>query len=219
MIRFDDLGGQGIYPAYRYLFQEMTTAFPKVPFAFHVHNDIGMGAAALYAALEGGAEILDVSVNGLGERAGIASLAEVAAVVQIFYGLDAGIKLDKMKDLSELVADLTKWPVPTKMPCVGDQAHSQLVEVHYVYPPDGYWAYNQWKPEIFGNTARTLLGHYSGPWSIRSMARELGITIPEGKVQAALQRVRSEIRLRKRKLRDAEFRRIVEEVGGGAGRV
>ncbi len=213
IIRFDDVSGQGVYPAYKYLFREMKKTFPDVPFAFHVHNDIGMGTASLYAALEGGAEILDVSVNGLGERAGIAPLAEVAAVVQLWYGLDAGIKLEKMKDLSELVADITKWPVHPKKPCVGDQAHSDLVEVHYNHPPDGFWAYRQWKPEIFGNRTRTMLGHYSGPWALRSMAKELGVTIPDEKLQAVLERVRSEIRLRKRKLQDEEFRKIVQEVG------
>ena len=218
ILRFDDTMGQAIYPAYKFIFSEMKKAFPNIPLAFHVHNDSGMAASALYAGLEGGAEILDVSVNGYGERAGIPPLAEVAAIVQIFYGLDAGIKLEKMKDLSEFVADIFKYPVPPKMPCVGDQAHSQLVEVHYVYPPDGYWAWNQWKPEIFGHTTRTMLGQYSGPWSIRSMAKELGITIPEGKVQEVLRRVRSEIRLRKRRLRDAEFRKIVEEVSKGAGK-
>ncbi len=212
IIRFDDTMGNGIYPAYKYLFGEMKKSFPNVRFAFHVHNDIGMGAASLYAALESGVEILDVSVNGLGERAGIPQLAEVAAVVQIWYGLDAGIKLEKMKDLSELVADLTKYPVPPKMPCVGDQAHSQLVEVHYVNPEATYWAWNQWKAEIFGNRTRTMLGQYSGPWAIRSMAKELGISIPDGKVEAVLERVRAEIRLRKRKLRDEEFCRIVKEL-------
>ena len=113
-------------PAYKYLFTELTNEFPGETFAFHVHNDIGMGAASLYAALEGGVEILDASVNGLGERAGIASLAEVAAVLQVWYGLDAGIHLDKMKELSDLVADLTKCPIPTKQPCVGAQAFSRF---------------------------------------------------------------------------------------------
>ncbi len=212
IIRLDDIVGQAIYPAYRYVFREMKKAFPDVRFAFHVHNDFGMGAAALYAALEGGAEILDVCVNGLGERAGVAPLAEVAAVVQIGYGLDAGIKLEKMKELSQLVADITKWPVPPKMPCVGDQAFSDVVEVHYSQPPDGEWAYRQWKAEIFGNRTRTLLGRYSGPWAIRSKARELGVTIPDEKVQAVLERIRSEFRWRKRGLQDEEFRRIVKEL-------
>lgn len=218
ILRFDDTMNQAIYPAYKYMFSEMKKAFPNIPLAFHVHNDAGMAASALYAGLEGGAEILDVSVNGYGERAGIPPLAEVAAVVQIFYGIDAGIKLEKMKDLSEFVADLFKYPVSLKMPIVGDQSHSQLVEVHYVYPADGYWAWNQWKPEIFGNATRTMLGQYSGPWSIRSMAKDLGVVIPEGKVQEVLRRVRSEIRIRKRRLRDAEFCKIVEEVSQSAGK-
>ncbi len=212
IIRLDDITGQAICSVYTYLVREMKRTLPDTRIALHTHNDIGMATASLYAGLEGGAEIIDASVNGLGERAGIAPLAEVAAVVQIWYGFDAGIKLEKMKDLAQLVADITKWPIPPKMACVGDQAFSHLVEVHYCVPPDGFWAYMHWDPAIFGNHMKTMLGHYSGPWAIRSMAKELGVTIPDGKVQAVLERVRSEIRWRKRRLEPEEFRRIVEEV-------
>jgi len=212
IVRLDDMVGQAICPAYRYVFGEMTKAFPGVRFAFHVHNDIGMGAAALYAGLEGGAEIIDTTVNGLGERAGVGPLAEVAAVIQIWYGLDAGIKLEKMKELSQLVADITKVPVPPKMPCVGEQAFSDVVEVHHCVPADAEWAFRQWKPAIFGNHTRTMLGKCSGPWAIRSIAKELGITISDEKVQAVLERIRWEFRMRKRRLQDEEFLRIVEEL-------
>lgn len=212
ILRLDDVVGQGIYPAYKYLFTELTNEFPGETFAFHVHNDIGMGAASLYAALEGGVEILDASVNGLGERAGIASLAEVAAVLQVWYGLDAGIHLDKMKELSDLVADLTKCPIPTKQPCVGAQAFSDLVEVHYRRPPGADWCYSQWKPEIFGNHKRVILGHYSGPYAIRAKGKELGIEVLEEHVTTVLERVRAHMRLRKRRIHDDEFVSIVENL-------
>lgn len=212
IIRLDDITGQAVCPVYTYLVREMKKALPDARIALHTHNDIGLATASLYAGLEGGAEIIDACVNGLGERAGIAPLAEVAAVIQVWYGLDVGIKLEKMKTLSELVADITKWPMPPKMPCVGDQAFSHLVEVHYCVPPDGFWAYMHWDPAIFGNRMKTMLGHYSGPWAIRSMARELGLTIPHDRVPKVLERVRSDIRWRKRKLQPEEFRRIVAEV-------
>jgi 2-isopropylmalate synthase len=213
ILRLDDVVGQGIYPAYKYLFTELTTTFPDARFAFHVHNDIGMGAASLYAALEGGAQILDASVNGLGERAGIGALAEVAAVLQIWYGLDAGIHLDRMKELSELVADLTKWPVAAKMPCVGDQVFSDLVEVHYRPPEGAQWCYSQWKPEIFGNRKRVMLGQYSGPYALRAKARELGIALDEDRIPELLGRVRAHIRQRKRPMRDEEFAALVDGLG------
>ncbi len=210
ILRLDDVVGMGIYPAYKYLFTELTTTFPNARFAFHVHNDIGMGAASLYAALEGGVEILDASVNGLGERAGIGSLAEVAAVLQIWYGLDAGIHLDQMKELSELVADLTKYPVAAKQPCVGDQVFSDLVEVHYRPPPGAEWCYSQWKPEIFGNHKRVLLGHYSGPYALRAKAQEQGVKIPEERISELLAMVRSHTRERKRRIHDEEFIAMID---------
>ena len=212
IIRLDDITGQSLYPVYKYMVHELKKNIPEAAIALHTHNDIGMGAASLYAGLEGGASIVDASVNGLGERAGIAPLAEVAAVIQIWFGLDAGIHLEKMKDLSELVADLTKWPVPPKMPIVGDQAFSDLVEVHYCVPADGVWAYAHWVPSIFGNRKRNMLGQYSGPWAIRTVARELGVSLPDDKVKAVLDRVRAEIRMRKRRLQPEEFLKIVKEL-------
>lgn len=214
IIRLDDLTGPSIYPVYKYLVSEVRKSLPGTRIALHTHNDIGLATAALYAGLEGGASIIDAAVNGLGERAGIAPLAEIAAVLQLWYGLDTGIKLDKMRELSQLVADITKWPMHPKMPCVGDQAFSHLSEVHYAVPPSGFrWAFMHWDPSIFGNQMKTLLGHCSGPWAIRSMARELGVNIADDKVDAVLAQVRSEIRLRKRKLQSEEFLKIAKEVG------
>jgi isopropylmalate/homocitrate/citramalate synthase len=213
ILRLDDVVGMGIYPAYKYLFTELTTEFPDATFAFHVHNDIGMGAAALYAAVEGGAAIVDASVNGYGERAGIAPLAEVAAVLQIFYGIDTGIHLDRMTELSELVSDLCKWPIPAKQPCVGDQAFSDLVEVHYTPPPGADWCYSQWKPWIFGNHKRVMLGHYSGPYAIRAKCKALGVEVAEDRLLAVQASLRAHIRERKRAIRDDEFLAIVERVG------
>jgi len=212
IIYLDDITGQSLYPVYKYLVSEMKKALPDARIGLHTHNDMGLGTASLYAGLESGASIIQASVNGLGERAGIAPLAEVAAVIQLWYGINTGIKLEKMRELSQLVSDITKWPMPLKMPCVGEQAFSHLVEVHYCAPPDGYWAYTCWHPSIFGNQMKTMLGHYSGPWAIRTMAGELGVSIPDDKVETVLARVRSEIRWRKRKLQPEEFLKIVEEV-------
>ena len=214
MIKLDDINGMAIYHVYTYVVREMKRLLPKTEIGLHTHNDIGMATAALYAGLEGGADLIDVCVNGQGERAQIAPLAEVATVIQIYYGIDCGIKLDKMTELPDWFR-LTKMPLPDTMPLVGKKtAFSHLVEVHYTVPDttEGFWAYLCMRPEMFGNSSQNLLGHYSGPWAMRAKAKELGITIPEGKEPDVVAKVRSEIRWRKRQLTNEEFKRIVADV-------
>ncbi|MFC1491226.1 LeuA family protein [Nitrospinota bacterium] len=214
MVKLDDINGMAIYHVYTYVVREMKRLLPGTEIGLHTHNDIGMATASLYAGLEGGADLIDVCVNGLGERAHIAPLAEVASVIQLYYGIDCGIKLEKMAELSRLVSDIMKWPMTDTMPFVGKTAFSHLVEVHYCVPDteEGFWAYLCMKPQMFGNSSHNLLGHYSGPWAVRAKARELGLTIPEGKEPEVVERVRSEIRWRKRQLTDTEFEKIVENV-------
>lgn len=212
MVRLDDINGMAIYRVYTWVVREMKRRLPKgTEIALHTHNDIGMAAAALYAGLEGGADIIDACVNGLGERAHIACLAEVASVIQIYYGLDCGIKLEKMTELSQLVAETMPWPMPSTMPFVGKTAFSHLVEVHYCVPPteEGFWSYLCMKPEVFGNTQHNLLGHYSGPWAVRAKAQELGVKIPDGKEIEVVGGVRRKIQAVRRQLTDSEFREIV----------
>jgi isopropylmalate/homocitrate/citramalate synthase len=100
------------------------------------------------------------------------------------------------------------------MPFVGKTAFSHLVEVHYCVPDteEGFWAYLCMKPEMFGNKQHNLLGHYSGPWAVRTKAKEIGITIPPGKEQDVIKKLRTEIRFRKRQIENDEFAEIVASV-------
>ena len=215
MIRLDDINGMAIYRVYTHVVREMKRRLPGTEIALHTHNDIGMAAAALYAGLEGGADIIDACVNGLGERAHIACLAEVASVIQIHYGLDCGIDLSKLTALSQLVAREMPWPMPDTMPFVGRTAFSHLVEVHYCVPDteEGFWSYLSMKPETFGNTQHNLLGHYSGPWAVRAKARELGLDIPEGAEPEIVQRLRATFKDVRRQVTDAEFAELVAMAG------
>jgi isopropylmalate/homocitrate/citramalate synthase len=214
MIKLDDINGMAIYSVYTYVVREMKRLLPNTQIGLHTHNDMGLATASLLAGLEGGADLIDVCVNGLGERAHIAPLAEVVSIIQIYYGIDCGIKLEKLYDLSRLVSDVMKWPMIDTMPFVGKTAFSHLVEVHYCVPDteEGFWAFLCMKPEIFGNRMHNLLGHYSGPWAVRAKAREVGVTIPPGKEPEVISRLRTEIRFRKRQITNDEFVKIVEAV-------
>ncbi|MFO7692550.1 MAG: hypothetical protein R6V57_05650 [Vicinamibacterales bacterium] len=89
-----------------------------VPVFFHGHNDLGMAAANAFAAARAGADGLDVTVNGLGDRAGNASLEQVAVILHL-RGFATGIHLEVLARLSRAVADESGLPVPALAPVVG----------------------------------------------------------------------------------------------------
>ncbi|MHA1318133.1 MAG: hypothetical protein ACTSQ6_11555, partial [Candidatus Heimdallarchaeaceae archaeon] len=75
----------------------------KIPVEVHAHNDLGLAVANTLAGVEGGAEIVDVVFNGLGDRAGNAATEEVIMALEILYGIDLGLKLDKILEISQLI--------------------------------------------------------------------------------------------------------------------
>ncbi|MEE9257640.1 MAG: hypothetical protein V3V56_10800 [bacterium] len=206
IIRLDDICAPLIPLVFKHHVREVKKAIPDSRIAVHSHNDFGLGTAALFASVEGGVDIIDAGVNGLGERAGIPNLAEVAAVAQILYGFDTGIRLEKMCELSRLVADIWKFPLYPNLPAVGERAFSHAAEVHYVLPEGDRWSFNAWAPETVGNKSRILWCNYSGPFGVRRKAKELGLHLNEEKEIEMLRLIRESIRRRKRTVTDEEFR-------------
>lgn len=92
-----------------------------VRLTMHVHDDFGLGTAGAIAAASAGAGP-DVSVNGASYRCGFPPLEEVATSLEVLYGVDTGIKLDKLHDLCELVADEMGIPNPALKPISGRYA-------------------------------------------------------------------------------------------------
>ena len=77
----------------------------------HAHNDFGLGLANTIAGLDAGARYFHVTVNGIGERAGMADLAHAAVALRRLYGVDVGVRLEQLTALSQLVGRATRWPV------------------------------------------------------------------------------------------------------------
>ena len=100
-----------------------------VPVFFHGHNDLGIAVANAYAAARAGADGLDVTVNGLGDRAGNASLEQVAMLLHL-RGLDTGVVLPSLKALSQRVAEVSGVAVPPMAPIVGAFAATHVSPGH-----------------------------------------------------------------------------------------
>ena len=103
---------------------------PKTKITIHCHNDFGLANANTIAAVTAGAEVIDLSVNGLGERAGIAALEVVVPVLEVFYGVDTGIKMDKLKHLSAFVQEGYGIRLQQHYPVVGDSMWVHLDAPH-----------------------------------------------------------------------------------------
>ena len=112
-LRIDDICGACIPAVYKHHAWVVKQILgPKIPLAIHSHNDFELGTAGQLAALEGGAEVLEGCINGLGERAGVPNLAVLAPVLEMMYGYDTGMRLELLQDLSEWVADVWNQPIP-----------------------------------------------------------------------------------------------------------
>ncbi len=104
-----------------------------VAICFHAHNDLGMATANSVAAVRAGADCLDVTVNGLGDRAGNASLEQVAMALHA-RGVSHGVRLDRLRDLSRAVEAATGVPVPRLAPIVGDFVFRHKSPAHLATP-------------------------------------------------------------------------------------
>lgn len=110
--------------AYAHFIQKIKKKTRK-PIEVHAHNDFGLGVANTITALASGADVAHVTINGIGERSGNASLEEVAAALKMMYGLKINLKFEKFRTLSKLVQELSGVTVPPP------ETHSRRRPVHH----------------------------------------------------------------------------------------
>jgi isopropylmalate/homocitrate/citramalate synthase len=212
-LTISDTAGIAMPAVMRFIIEDICTIF-DVPIQVHCHNDCGLALANTLAAIEAGAQIADCVVNGLGERAGNTALDELVVALRLFYGYDLGIKTEQFYDLSRLVAELTRVPVPPSKPLVGDNAFAHKLDGHVqgvlTHPP----LYEPIPPEIVGNQRRIPLGKYTGPWVVRHKLGEMGITANDRQVRKIVNQVEAAAVEKKTSLTTEEFDHIVRAVLG-----
>ncbi|MBN1301219.1 MAG: 2-isopropylmalate synthase [Melioribacteraceae bacterium] len=177
--------------------------------AVHCHNDRGLALANALDALRGGANIIDASVLGLGERAGIVDLAQLLAVLTLEYNI-TGWKLDKLSDLYNLVSTHSGVPVPVNSPIVGKNAFTHCAGVHTHAAAINPMHYESINPELFGKERHFALDHMSGIASVRFALKQVGISDLEPETELlVLERIKS-IGQRGRIVELSELPHIVE---------
>ncbi len=180
---------------------------PDVPVHFHGHNDFGLATAAAVAAVRAGASWVHGTINGMGERAGNANLGEVALTLHALYGVESNLKLDRAREVSERVRDLSGYALEPWKPLTGEtlfRRESGAVASQFHDPP----SIEPYSSELVAAERGIVLGKKSGLDSIRIKAEELGLDLPEERQADVLARVK-ELGTRKRGLvTDEEFREL-----------
>ena len=181
-----------------------------VPIHFHGHNDFGLATAAAVAAVRAGADWVQGTVNGMGERAGNANLGEVALTLRALYGVESNLRLDLIREVSARVQELSGYALEPWKPVTGEtlfRRESGAVASQFHDPP----SIEPYSSELVAAERGLVLGKKSGLDSIRIKADELGLDVPPERQAALLARVK-DLGVRKRGLvSDDEFRTLVEE--------
>ncbi len=169
----------------------LRSSMPNLTFGFHGHNDLGMATANTLAAIEAGAQSADVTVNGLGERAGNAPLEEVAMALRVCLGRLSGVNTRALARLSQLVADAAGRPVPLSKPVVGQQVFCHESGIHVRSLLEDSRTYEPFSPDEVGAPAsRIVLGKHSGTTAIRHALATVGVTTTPEELLVLLAAVR-----------------------------
>ncbi|WP_449271917.1 LeuA family protein [Halorubrum distributum] len=180
----------------------------------HTHDDFGMAAANAVTGFENGAEQAQVSVNGIGERAGNAAYEEVVMAVESVYGVDTGIDTTQITKLARIVEEASDIPVPANKPVTGRNAFAHESGIHAagVIENSDTFETGVMTPEMVGAEREFVLGKHTGTHSVRKHLVEAGFDPTDSEVRKITKRVK-EYGAGKRQVTAGDVERFAEEAG------
>jgi isopropylmalate/homocitrate/citramalate synthase len=128
----------------------------------HCHNDVGLALANALAGCEAGANQIHTTIDGLGERTGIPSLAETAVALTLIYRIPNDLRLHMLRDLSRTIADYTHMETPESKPIVGESAYKHKAGTHLAAILQNPSAYEILDPRLVGNRRKIVFGELAG---------------------------------------------------------
>ncbi len=156
------------------------------PIDVHCHNDLGLALANSLAAVEAGADQIHVTIDGYGERVGIASLAEVTMALRLLYGVKRQFRYEMLGELSSLIASYSNSQVPGSKPLVGKNAYTHKAGTHLAAIIQNPETYELIPPKAVGNSRRVVFGELSGKNGAAFLMKTLGLEpTPESSQQLA----------------------------------
>lgn len=158
----------------------------------HAHNDFGLGVANTIAGVRAGARYFHVAINGIGERAGMADLAQVVAALKFLYNVDLGLELTGLTALSRDLAEITGHPVPPWQPIVGENVFAHESGIHVNAMLRDTSSFEPFPPEDVGGERRYVLGKHSGRKLVEHILDERHLKYDDEVLAACLRKTRSQ---------------------------
>ncbi len=186
-----------------------------IPIDVHCHNDFGLAVANSLSAVEAGASQVQVTINGLGERAGNADLAETVMGLHSLYGAKTNIKTRYIVETSHLVERLTGIRMPPTMPVVGENAfaHESGIHTHGVLVRHDTFEPGVMTPEMVGHRRRIVLGKHAGKHAVKQSLETSGLNPSDDQLNEIMKRIK-DIGDKGKRVTDADLHAIAESIMG-----
>ncbi|SPF46187.1 2-isopropylmalate/homocitrate synthase family protein [Candidatus Desulfosporosinus infrequens] len=180
-----------------------------IPLEFHAHNDLGMATANSLAAVQAGFKAVSVTVGGLGERAGNASLEEVAVALK--YSLKQGVRIDlkRLNSIALMVSLATDRKIPRSKPVIGEDVFTHTSSIHIDGIQKDFANYQSYPPESVGREHSTSFGKYSGRKTILRLLRAKGIELDQETIDELLIKILHQTYQLKRPLEEEDILEII----------
>ncbi len=198
---------------------EGTPNFDKAVLSVHCHNDLGMAVANSIAAVRAGARQVEVTVNGIGERAGNAALEEFVMALNVrkdFLPFTTGVVTKQIWNTSRMVANTIGFPIPRNKPVTGENAFAHESGIHQDGVLKKRETYEIMTPESVGrDSSQLVLGRHSGLHGFKTRLAQLGLVLAEAELKKSYDRF-LEIADRKKEVFDDDLYIIVsDQLGHG----
>jgi 2-isopropylmalate synthase len=180
----------------------------------HTHDDFGLASANAIAGFENGADQAQVSVNGIGERAGNAAYEEVVMAAESLYDVDTGIDTTRITALARMVEEKSDIPVPPNKPVIGRNAFSHESGIHAAGVIENASTFEPgvMSPEMVGASRELVLGKHTGTHSVRERLADAGFDPTDEEVREVTRRVK-DYGAEKNRVTMDDLERFAREVG------
>ena len=188
----------------------------KLPISMHCHNDFGLAVANAISGIQAGAQCAHVTINGIGERAGNASLEELVMALQCLrfdQSWETNIKTKLLYETSKYVSKLAGMPVQPNKAIIGENAFGHESGIHTHGVLSNPLTYEPISPEIVGRNRWFQVGKHAGAHGISAMLEEYGVQPDKDQLKQILKKVKS-IGDQGKHVTDVELLSISNEVMG-----
>lgn len=191
----------------RQLFSDLLLDFPTTNFEFHGHNDLGMATANSLAATLSGAKSISTTINGLGERAGNASLDEVVMALKYLANIKPSIAIQKLLQISEYVARVSGRPLPASKAITGEKVFQHESGIHASSLVKDKYTYQLINKADTGRDEKTeiVFGKHSGTNALADFYENNGVHLNHELIGNLLQQVKIRSCMKKDTLCDNEL--------------